>query len=439
MTRESFDKILNSTVGAYDAILSGRMHPVRLSRQTDVRGLKIGGGAEVLVQSMTGTKTSDISATVKQIIELYDAGSRLVRIALRDHADADALPKVKAELTKNGRDPRLALCMHYNGHLLLEQHPECVEIADKFRINPGNVGFLDKWDDQCARIVNAVKKVPGKSIRIGVNWGSLDQSIQAHIMDKLRGRAAEDIEVIALVVSALTSAKFVENLDFNPNQIVVSCKVSDPRLTHIVNKCLAAVSDYPLHLGVTEAGEGDEAVVATACGLAPLLSMGIGDTIRASLTDHTNSPRSREVEVCKLVLQSLGIRRFAPSINSCPGCGRAKGDFFKWLTVDIKDFVSSNLPDWLKNREGVADLRVAVMGCVVNGPGESKKAHVGISLPGFGEGDENCAVVYIDGKQDRILKGDQHSIAKQCKEIITGYVETRYMKTSSQALTSAVN
>ena len=417
-------EIFEGAVSAYRDCTSGSGYPRRrISRQADVRGLKIGGGADILVQSMTGVKTSDVDITVSQIKQLYDAGSKLVRIALRDSEDAIALPVVKERLVRDGyNDVRLCLCMHYNGHTLLSEHPECVEIADKFRINPGNVGFLDKWDGQFASIIESVNKVPGKAVRIGVNWGSLDPSMQTRIMEMLQGESAEAIEVVALVVSSIVSARFTEKLGFNPDQIVVSCKVSDPALTLLVNRCIASISDYPLHLGVTEAGEGDSAIVATACGLAPLLCSGIGDTIRASLTDHKDSPRSREVEVCKLILQSLGIKNYIPTVNSCPGCGRAKGDFFKFLSMQIKEFVAENLHEWQSKYPGVEAMRFSVMGCVVNGPGESKKANVGISLPGYGEGEEDAAVVYIDGNRHSILKGNPEQILAQCKTVIQEYL-----------------
>lgn len=398
----------------------------RTTRQTDVRGLKIGGGAHVLIQSMTGSKTSNVEASLLQIKQLFDAGSQMVRIAFRDHDDAQSLPIIKDRLVNDGYgDVRLVLCMHYNGHVLLAQHPECVEIADKFRINPGNVGFADRWDSNFADIIRIVSRFPKKAIRIGVNWGSLDESMQSRIMDIFKGESAATVETIALVASAIMSARFAEQLDFDPNQIVISCKVSDPSLTFVVNSCLAAISDYPLHLGVTEAGEGDSAIVATACGLAPLLTAGIGDTIRASLTDHRDSPRSREVEVCKLILQSLGIKNYSPSVNSCPGCGRAKGDSFRFLAKQIKDFVDMNLSTWKKDFVGIEDLRVAVMGCIVNGPGESKKAHIGISLPGFGEGEQDVAVVYKDGAQFKVLRGDINSILAQSKEIILQYLQAK--------------
>ena len=429
MASSEFGAVLDAALAAFNKHAAGGQGLLtrRVTRQVDVRGLKIGGGADVLVQSMTGVKTEFVDVSLAQIKMLYDAGSPLVRIAFRDRADAAALPVLKERLVADGYgDVRLALCMHFNGHMLLENFPECVEAADKFRINPGNVGFLDKWDDHCARIVRAVNKFPGKAIRIGVNWGSLDQSLQTRIMDIMKGRPVEEVEVIALVVSAITSAKFVEQCGFDPNQIVVSCKVSDPALTVLVNSCLAEICDYPLHLGVTEAGEGDAGIVNTVCGLAPLLRMGIGDTIRASLTDHVGSPRSREVEICKLTLQSLGIRRFAPSIQSCPGCGRAKGEFFKALTMDIKGFIAEKLPEWQLAFAGVENLKVSVMGCIVNGPGESKKADVGISLPGFGEGEDDAAVVYVDGERFKILKGTSDDVARECKQIIVNYVAQKY-------------
>lgn len=409
-------------------------------RKAYVGDVEIGGGTPVKVQSMALLPTRNIKEVTEECIELAEAGSELIRLSIPTYEDAKAIPIVKNNLLKAGYNRPLVACLHYNAHLVLAKHPECLEAVEKVRINPGNVGFGDKWDQNLALVVelinefNAKKAVRctktgrlmTKAIRVGVNWGSLDESIKTEIMDinnRLRyPKSASEVERMAIIISAISSAKFIERLGFDPNQIILSCKVSKPIDTYIIHKALARLCNYAIHLGVTEAGSDTEGIVFTTAGLATLLMMGIGDTIRASLTPKKNEKRSREVVVCQQILQALGIRSFMPRVNSCPGCGRAEGGYFKDLAQRIQEFVKRKMSTWIKNYPGVEKMEVAVMGCLVNGPGESKHANIGLSLPGAFE--EPVCAVYIDGKKAYTLKGD--SIAEEFENIIVDYVLKNY-------------
>jgi (E)-4-hydroxy-3-methylbut-2-enyl-diphosphate synthase len=390
-----------------------------------VGGLSIGGDSPVVVQSMTDTETADIESTVKQIAELHEAGSEIVRITVNDDEAAKAVPYIKEKLLAKNIEVPLVGCFHYNGHKLLNGYPDMARSLCKFRINPGNVGFGKKRDSQFDQMIDAALKFE-KPVRIGVNWGSLDQDIATVLMDnnsksKLP-RPSQEILHEALVISTLTSATRAESLGLPTNRIVVSCKVSQVNDLVTVYKELAKRSKYALHLGLTEAGTREKGIVATSAALAILLNQGIGDTIRASLTPAPNEPRTKEVEICRHILQSVGIREFEPQVTSCPGCGRTSSVYFRELADEIQSYLKQRMKVWKTSYQGVESMKVAVMGCIVNGPGESKHANIGISLPGSGE--SPIAPIFQDGKKTHTLRGD--NITSEFKQLVENYVEKNY-------------
>lgn len=391
-----------------------------------VGNVTIGGGAPIVVQSMTNTDTSDASSTAQQCYELWQAGSELVRVTVNTPEAAQAIPTIYALLKEKGwENPLLIGDFHYNGHLLLAQFPECAALLAKYRINPGNVGFGNKHDKNFATMIEiAVRN--NKPVRIGVNWGSLDQDLVTTLMDQNAQSAdpkpASEIMQEALVQSALLSAAQAELLGMPKDKIVISVKVSQlPELIQI-HQTLAARCNYALHLGLTEAGMDTKGVVATAAALGILLHQGIGDTIRASLTPEPGGDRTKEVRVCQELLQSLALRAFAPMVTACPGCGRTTSSTFQELAQKIQQHIRFNMPLWRKQFPGVEHLKLAVMGCVVNGPGESKHADIGISLPGTGE--MPAAPVFVDGKKFKILRGEH--IATEFIEIVETYIQNKY-------------
>ena len=385
----------------------------------------IGGNAPIVVQSMTNTDTSDIKSTVDQILELANAGSELVRITVNTEDAAKAVPKIKNQLEKFGCSTPIVGDFHNNGHTLLTKYPECAEALAKYRINPGNVGFKEKRNNQFSIMIEQAIKFH-KTVRIGVNWGSLDADILARLMDenakRLEPRDARIVTHEALVTSAIESAKEAVQIGLPPEKIVLSCKVSAVQDLIAVYRDLASKCDYALHLGLTEAGMGSKGIVSSAAALAVLLQQGIGDTIRISLTPEPGGDRTREVVVAQEILQSMGLRSFVPQIAACPGCGRTTSTVFQGLADNIQGYVRKMMPEWGKRYVGVENMHVAVMGCIVNGPGESKHANIGISLPGTGE--QPAAPVFIDGKKKSTLWGD--NIASQFKEIVDKYVKDKY-------------
>ena len=385
----------------------------------------IGGNAPIVVQSMTNTDTSDIKSTVDQILELANAGSELVRITVNTDGAAKAVPEIKNQLEKFGCSTPIVGDFHYNGHTLLTKYPECAEALAKYRINPGNVGFKEKRNNQFSIMIEQAIKFH-KTVRIGVNWGSLDAEILARLMDENAKRPEpRDARIVtheALVTSAIESAKEAVQIGLPPEKIVLSCKVSAVQDLIAVYSDLASKCDYALHLGLTEAGMGSKGIVSSAAALAVLLQEGIGDTIRISLTPEPGGDRTREVVVAQEILQSMGLRSFVPQIAACPGCGRTTSTVFQELADNIQGYVRHMMPEWGKRHVGVENMQVAVMGCIVNGPGESKHADIGISLPGTGE--QPAAPVFIDGKKKSTLRGD--NIASQFKEIVDKYVKDKY-------------
>ncbi len=389
----------------------------------------VGGDAPVRVQSMTNTDTADAIATAIQVKELAQAGSELVRITVNTPEAAAAVPAIREQLDRMGVTVPLIGDFHYNGHRLLADFPDCAQALSKYRINPGNVGKGDKKDRQFGQMIDIALR-HDKPVRIGVNWGSLDQELLAALMDGNARRAqpydARQIMVQALVMSALESAGRAQDLGMDPGQILLSCKVSNVQDLVTVYRALAARCDHPLHLGLTEAGMGTKGAVASTAALAILLQEGIGDTIRVSLTPEPGAPRSQEVVVALEILQALGLRAFTPSVTACPGCGRTTSTFFQELTQTIDAFLRAKMPVWRTRYPGVEQLRVAVMGCIVNGPGESKHADIGISLPGTGEAP--AAPVFIDGEKRVTLRGD--NIAAEFQSIVEQYVDQRYGATT---------
>lgn len=385
----------------------------------------IGGSAPIVIQSMTNTDTADIQATYKQVKELHLAGSEIVRITVNNDDAAKAVANITELLAKDGLNVPLVGCFHYNGHRLLADYPDCAAALAKYRINPGNVGFGSKHDKQFAMMVECAVK-HNKPIRVGVNWGSLDQDLSTKLMDensKLREpKSADEVMREALIQSALLSAQYAQTIGLSADKIVISAKVSRVQDLVVIYQELAKRSYYALHLGLTEAGMGSKSIVATSAALSILLQQGIGDTIRASLTPSPSDSRIREVLVCQEILQSLAIRSFAPQISACPGCGRTTSTYFQELAEDIQSYINNNMPVWKKQYPGVEDLSIAVMGCIVNGPGESKHADIGISLPGSGE--SPVAPVFIDGKKSHTLRGD--NIASEFKEILSEYIREKY-------------
>jgi len=403
-------------------------HTTRHRHQTvavDIDGIVVGGAHPVVVQSMTNTDTADIEATVAQVAALAGAGSELVRITVDRDEAAKAVPYIRDKLSTQGVNVPLIGDFHYVGHQLLADHPACAEALAKFRINPGNVGFREKKDQQFGSMIELAAKL-GKAVRIGVNWGSLDQELAQVLMDEnamlSQPRPPEEVTREALVRSALDSAARAEELGLGRDRILISCKVSEvPELVHVY-RLLAERCEYALHLGLTEAGMGDKGVVASSAALSVLLSEGIGDTIRVSLTPEPGAAREREVRVAQEILQSLHVRSFTPQVTACPGCGRTTSTLFQELAMDIQDFVRERMPVWKIQYPGVEDLKLAVMGCIVNGPGESKQADIGISLPGTGE--TPSAPVFVDGEKVATLKGD--NLSGQFQSMVEDYVQKRY-------------
>ncbi|GMV06168.1 MAG: 4-hydroxy-3-methylbut-2-en-1-yl diphosphate synthase (flavodoxin) 1 [Gemmatimonadota bacterium] len=389
-----------------------------------VGGVTVGGGAPVVVQSMTNTDTADVASTVAQVKLLADAGSELVRVTVNNDEAARAVPEIVRELRDEGYAVPIIGDFHYNGHLLLTRYPDCAEALAKLRINPGNVGTKHR-DANFQQIVQ-VAIDHDKPVRIGVNWGSLDQRLLTELMDANakaeRPKEAEEVLMDAMVESAVRSAALAEETGLAADRIVISTKVSTVRNLIYVYRMLADRSRYPLHLGLTEAGLGAKGIVATTAGLAPLLLDGIGDTIRVSLTPRPGGDRAEEVRVAQQILQSLGIRHFEPQVTSCPGCGRTTSTFFQEMAEDITGYIRDNMPAWRREYPGVEAMEVAVMGCVVNGPGESKYANIGISLPGTFE--EPKAPVYIDGEHALTLKGE--GLVEEFKGILMDYVRRTY-------------
>ncbi len=397
----------------------------RDSVAVNVAGVTVGGAAPIVVQSMTNTDTADVLGTTEQIVSLAEAGSEIVRITVDRPEAAAAVPEIREALLKKGLRVPLVGDFHYIGHQLLEKHPACAEALDKYRINPGNVGFREKRDRQFASMIEAAIEYD-KPVRIGVNWGSLDQELLARLMDE-NGQSempmsASAVMREALVSSALESAAMAENTGLSRDRIILSCKVSDVQNLIAVYGELAARSDYALHLGLTEAGMGSKGIVASTAGMAVLLQQGIGDTIRVSLTPEPGGERTQEVIVAQEMLQSMGLRSFAPMVTACPGCGRTTSTVFQELAQDIQTFLGERMPVWRTRYPGAEDLNIAVMGCIVNGPGESRYADVGISLPGTGE--HPAAPVFIDGQKHTTLRGE--NIAAAFKEIVERYVAQRF-------------
>jgi (E)-4-hydroxy-3-methylbut-2-enyl-diphosphate synthase len=401
------------------------IQPRRSARPVLVGDVAIGGAAPIVVQSMTNTDTADVAATVAQVAELARAGSELVRVTVNTAEAAAAVPHIRERLAAKGIAVPLIGDFHFNGHRLLTRHPACAEALAKLRINPGNVGHGSKRDEQFATMIEFACKYD-KPVRIGVNWGSLDPELLARMMDdNARTAQPEEAAVVtrkALVVSALESAQQAEELGLASGKIVLSCKVSGVQDLIAVYRDLAARCDYPLHLGLTEAGMGSKGIVASTAAMAVLLQEGIGDTIRISLTPEPGGDRTREVVVAQEILQTMGLRSFTPLVIACPGCGRTTSTFFQVLADQIQSYLRAQMPHWRGRYPGVENMHVAVMGCVVNGPGESKHANIGISLPGSGE--NPVAPVYIDGVRAVTLKGD--NIATEFQALVEQYVRKNY-------------
>ncbi|RPE70853.1 4-hydroxy-3-methylbut-2-en-1-yl diphosphate synthase [Tibeticola sediminis] len=403
-----------------------RRHPTGQAQiRWGSRVVAVGGDAPVRIQSMTNTDTVDVIGTAIQIRELAEAGSELVRITVNTPEAAEAVPAIRDQLDRMGVDVPLIGDFHYNGHRLLTDFPSCAQALSKYRINPGNVGKGDKKDLQFGQMIDAALRWD-KPVRIGVNWGSLDQELLAHMMDENSRRPVPlDGRLVmyeALISSALSSAERAVELGMAPNQILLSCKVSGVQDLIAVYRELARRCTYPLHLGLTEAGMGVRGIVASTAALSVLLQEGIGDTIRVSLTPLPGEARTQEVLVAQELLQALGLRRFVPSVTACPGCGRTTSTTFQELAKQIDDFLRAQMPVWRERYPGAERLKVAVMGCIVNGPGESKHADIGISLPGTGEAP--AAPVFIDGEKRLTLRGER--IAEEFQEIVTRYVEARF-------------
>jgi (E)-4-hydroxy-3-methylbut-2-enyl-diphosphate synthase len=396
----------------------------------DVGGVVIGGGAPIVVQSMTDTPTEDIAATVAQVKALAEAGSEIVRLTIKDDEGARAVPYIRDALRQMGVGVPLAGCFHYNGHRLLEDHSSCAQALSKYRINPGNVGFGAKRGLHFDRMIEVALRYD-RAVRIGVNWGSLDSDLVARMMDDNQAKPVPDPDFMvmreALVRSALESAARAEALGLPTSRIILSCKTSRVPDLLAVYRMLAARSHYALHVGLTEAGMGMAGLVSTSAALAILLQEGIGDTIRASLTPHPNEARTREVELCRDVLQALELRSFKPRVTACPGCGRTTSDFFRRMAAEVELHIRDRLAHWSRHYPGVESLKVAVMGCIVNGPGESKHADIGISLPGSGE--HPVAPVFVDGEKRHTLRGED--LTGQFLEILDRYIMERFGKEKS--------
>ena len=399
--------------------------PRRISVPVSVGGVQVGGGAPIVVQSMTNTDTADVQGTIAQVAALARAGSELVRITVDRDEAAAAVPHIREGLDKRGINVPLIGDFHYIGHKLLADHPACAEALSKYRINPGNVGFKDKRDTQFSTIVEMAIKY-GKTVRIGANWGSLDQELLAKMMDENAASAnPKDARAVmreAMVQSALLSAARAEEIGLARDRIILSAKVSAVQDLIAVYRELARRSDYTIHLGLTEAGMGSKGIVASSAALGVLLQEGIGDTIRVSLTPEPGGDRTLEVQVGQEILQTMGFRTFVPLVAACPGCGRTTSTVFQELAGEIQAFIRDEMPTWKTKYPGVEGLNVAVMGCIVNGPGESKHADIGISLPGTGE--SPAAPVFVDGKKFRTLRGP--TIAADFKEMVIQYIDHRF-------------
>lgn len=397
----------------------------RPSVAVDVGGVKVGGGKPVVVQSMTNTDTADIDATVAQVAALAKAGSEIVRITVDRDESAAAVPKIRERLERLGLDVPLVGDFHYIGHTLLADHPACAEALAKYRINPGNVGFGNKKDRQFTQIIETAIR-HDKPVRIGVNWGSLDQVLLTHLMDQNQQKggvlSAQEVLREAIVQSALMSAELAEEIGLGRDRIILSAKVSQVQDLIAVYTELARRSDHALHLGLTEAGMGTKGIVASSAALAIVMQQGIGDTIRISLTPEPGGDRTREVQVAQELLQVMGFRQFVPIVAACPGCGRTTSTVFQELAQKIQDDLRRNMPVWREKYPGVESLNVAVMGCIVNGPGESKHADIGISLPGTGE--TPAAPVFVDGRKAHTLRGD--NIAGEFERLVADYIENRF-------------
>ena len=390
-----------------------------------VGGVTVGGGAPIVVQSMTNTDTADIEGTARQVAALAAAGSELVRITVDRDEAAAAVPHIKDRLRKLGTNVPIIGDFHYIGHKLLADHPACAEALDKYRINPGNVGFKDKRDKQFSAIIEMALKY-NKPVRIGANWGSLDQELLTKLMDEnaksAKPRDAREVMHEAMVQSATLSAARAEAIGLPRNRIILSAKVSAVQDLIAVYMELARRCDYALHLGLTEAGMGSKGIVASSAAMGVLLQQGIGDTVRISLTPEPNGDRTREVQVGQELLQTMGLRTFVPLVAACPGCGRTTSTTFQELAAEIQGFIRESMPEWKKRYPGVETLNVAVMGCIVNGPGESKHADIGISLPGTGEAP--AAPVFIDGEKALTLRGE--GIAREFQTLVEDYIEKRF-------------
>ncbi len=402
------------------------MLPIRrTSYQTFIGHVPVGGDAPVMVQSMTNTDTADIALTVAQVHDLSKAGSEVVRITVNNDDSAKAVPFIREKLDALRCNVPLVGDFHYNGHTLLKSYPDMAVSLAKYRINPGNVGFADKHDLQFSQMIETAIKYK-KPVRIGVNWGSLDQQMLATVMDEnAKSENPKDASAVAreaLVRSALESAKMAENIGIAANKILLSCKVSRVQDLILVYRDLAKRCQYPLHLGLTEAGMGSKGIVASTAALAVLLQEGIGDTIRISLTPEPNGDRTQEVRVAQEILQSMGFRAFTPQVTACPGCGRTTSTVFQELADKIQNYLRAQMPIWKNKHKGVENMNVAVMGCIVNGPCESKHANIGISLPGTGE--QPAAPVFVDGKKTVTLRGDR--IAEEFQTIVEDYVRKNY-------------
>ena len=397
----------------------------KITHQVLVGDVKVGGGAPIVVQSMTNTDTADVAGTVKQIMELAKAGSELVRITVNSEEAAQAVAEIRQTLNDNGCTVPIVGDFHFNGHKLLEKYPDCAAALDKYRINPGNVGRGKSRDPQFQQMIEFAVKY-NKPVRIGVNGGSLDQSVLTRLLDENRALThPEPLAAVtrkAIVLSALESAAKAEELGLGKDKIILSCKISNVQELINIYQDLSSRCDYALHLGLTEAGMGSKGIVSSAAALSVLMQQGIGDTIRISLTPEPGGARTQEVVVGQEILQTMGFRSFTPMVISCPGCGRTTSDYFQKLAMDIQTYLRDQMPVWRTQYPGVETMEVAVMGCVVNGPGESKNANIGISLPGTGE--SPVAPVYEDGEKTVTLKGDR--IAEEFQEIVQRYIETHY-------------
>ena len=404
----------------------------RKSAVCDIDGIRVGGDNPIVVQSMTNTDTADAASTVQQTIALAKAGSELVRVTVNHDMAAQAVPEFVAAVRDAGVTVPIVGDFHYNGHLLLKKYPDCARALAKYRINPGNVDIGKEKEDNFRTMIECAIEY-GKPVRIGVNWGSLDQNLLTRMMDEnarlAQPKDAPEVMREAIVVSALRSAEAAERFGLPHDRIILSAKVSNVQDLTAVYESLAARCDYPLHLGLTEAGMGTKGVVASAAALGILLQQGIGDTIRVSLTPRPGGDRTEEVRVSQQILQSLDLRSFTPQVTACPGCGRTTSTFFQEMAEEIQNYLRDQMPVWRETHTGVEDLKVAVMGCVVNGPGESKHAHLGISLPGTFE--EPKAPVYVDGRLLRTLKGDH--IVAEFITILNEYVESKYSRQTVHA------